>query len=163
MFKHLGVLVLLLLLLVPAAVFPSGDGDIPEKPTPRLTDSGQPFGMPFESLFHQISSLQKGMNAISSLRERLGGGDEYSIDLAKNALKHIPHDDIIAMLKWSIYDFWERRNGWPDLLCTKSNSYKFIEVKSPRDKIQPEQFEWFNWAYQQGINCEVCTVNRIKL
>ena len=46
MLKRLGVLGLLLLLLIPTAVFPSGDGDIPELPPEKYFEPDLPHGIP---------------------------------------------------------------------------------------------------------------------
>ena len=45
MLKRLGALALLLLLLIPTAVFPSGDGDIPEAPPEKYYEPKH-HGMP---------------------------------------------------------------------------------------------------------------------
>lgn len=112
----------------------------------------------FESLLLKENNKQMGNTRVISLRDQLGGEGDYSIELTRNALQNIPKDTILTMVEWAIKDFYARRGGWPDLLCIKPNEYKFIEVKSTRDKIRPEQFEWFTWASKQGIECELCIV-----
>jgi hypothetical protein len=116
----------------------------------------------FEFLLQREINFFENKPRFMSLREQLGGEEEYSIELTRDALENVPHNIILKMIKWVILDFYERRNGWPDLLCTKSNKYKFVEVKSPRDKIRPEQFDWFNWAFEEGIECELCQIKMIK-
>lgn len=112
----------------------------------------------FESLLLKEKTKQRGNTRVMSLRDQLGGEGDYSIELTRDALKKIPKEIIYTMVDWAIKDIYERRGGWPDLLCTKPKEYKFIEVKSTRDKIRPEQFEWFVWASKQGIECELCIV-----
>lgn len=112
----------------------------------------------FESLLRKEKTTQRGSIPVSSLRERLGGEGEYTIELSKDAIENIPKEIIYTMVDWAIKDYYARRGGWPDLLCTKQNDYKFVEVKSPRDKIRQDQFEWFNWASEHGVQCELCIV-----
>ena len=116
----------------------------------------------FESLLQKENYFFKNKPRYMSLRKQLGGDEDYSIELTRDALENVPHNIILKMIKWVIQDFYERGNGWPDLLCIKSNEYKFVEVKSPRDKIRPEQFNWFNWAFKEGIECELCHIKMIN-
>ncbi len=74
----------------------------------------------------------------------------------------LPKETVIASVEWAIQDFWKRQPGWSDLFVYNSNNYKFAEVKSPYDELSQEQMQWFAWALEQKIPCEILRVNRRK-
>jgi hypothetical protein len=89
--------------------------------------------------------------------------DSNLADLTRNAIENIPKESLIKMIKWTIQNRRERVFGWPDLLVTNSQGYCFIEVKTPSDRLRPTQFEWFKWALDNEINCELCNIKTNKL
>lgn len=129
----------------------------------KVLSASNDLSFMFESLLRKEKTTQRSTIPVTSLRERLGGEGEYSIKLTKDAIKNIPKKVINTMVDWAIKDYYARRGGWPDILCTKPKEYKFVEVKSPRDKIRQEQFEWFNWASEHGVHCELCIVKEKKV
>jgi hypothetical protein len=97
-----------------------------------------------------------------SLRDYLWVNDDDAIETSKAALNILPKEIVISSLEWAIQDFWQRQPGWPDLFVYKGNEYKFVEVKSPHDKLSQEQMQWFEWASGQDIPSEILRVGKNK-
>jgi Fanconi-associated nuclease 1 len=60
------------------------------------------------------------------------------------------------------YKFWN--HGMPDLILwdSKTGRVKFSEVKSETDRLSEVQKAWIAFFSQNGIDVEVCYVNRDK-
>jgi len=102
------------------------------------------------------------LKSSESLRDYLWVNSDIAIETAKKALNILPKDIMIASLEWAIQNFWQRQHGWPDLFVYTDNNYKFVEVKSPYDKLSQEQMQWFDWALKQKVPSEILRVNRKK-
>lgn len=52
------------------------------------------------------------------------------------------------------------QSGFPDLTLwnPETKKCKFVEVKSPNDKLSPQQRIWLHFLRNIGIDCEVCNV-----
>ena len=85
--------------------------------------------------------------------------DDYWELLTINAIENIPKDKLIQMIEWAFQKLDERSYGWPDLLITKNGEYRFIEIKSPTDALHLTQYQWFKWALDNEINCELCNIS----
>ena len=119
-----------------------------------------------------IDSMRKADNLLNvfaehfetseSLRDYLWVNDNEAVETARTALSVLPKDIVISSVEWAIQDFWQRQPGWPDLFVYKGSEYKFVEVKSPYDKLSLEQMQWFEWASVQRIPHEILRVNRKK-
>lgn len=50
--------------------------------------------------------------------------------------------------------------GFPDLTLwnPEKKKCKFVEVKSPNDKLSPGQRIWLDFLRKIGLDCEVCNV-----
>lgn len=107
--------------------------------------------------------FQKYLEPSTSLRDYLWVNDDYSIELTKVALGVIPKELILDFIEWTIEYFRSRQPGWPDLFLVQSNQYKFVEVKSPNDKLSLEQMQWFEWSIEKvKIPCEICRVRKVS-
>jgi len=119
-----------------------------------------------------LSSIQNAKNLSTtfnnllktseSLRDYLWVNNDDEIETAKVALKVLSKEMVISSLEWAIQDFWQRQPGWPDLFVYKGKEYKFVEVKSPHDKLSQEQMQWFEWALEQNIPSEILRVVKNK-
>ena len=98
----------------------------------------------------------------TTLRDYLWVNDDSAVELARWALRIIPQEHIMNFLKWSIQDFWSRQPGWPDFLAYKNVEYLFIEVKSPLDELSLEQMNWFEFAIETNIPCEICRIKKAR-
>ena len=97
------------------------------------------------------------------LRDYLWVNDDTAINTAQQALSILPRETVIACLHWAIQDFWERRSGWPYLLIHNDVEYRFVEVKSPHDRLSQEQMNWFDWAISDAhIPCELYRIKKAK-
>jgi hypothetical protein len=102
------------------------------------------------------------LEASESLRDYLWVNSDEAVETARTALGVLPRDVVISSVEWAVQDFWQRQPGWPDLFAFKGKDYKFVEVKSPLDELSQEQMQWFEWAVEQKIACEILRVNRRK-
>ena len=109
-----------------------------------------------------LAVFDEFLKAGESLRDYLWVNSDEAVDLARTALAVFPKDVVISSVEWTIQDFWKRQPGWPDLFIYKSNEYKFVEVKSLLDELSQEQMQWFAWASEQKIPCEILRVKRRK-
>ncbi len=97
-----------------------------------------------------------------SLRDYLWANSDEAVETARTALNVLPKEIVISSVVWAIQDFWKRQPGWSDLFVYKDLEYKFVEVKSPYDELSLEQMQWFAWASEQKIPCEILRVKRKK-
>jgi len=113
---------------------------------------------------HELKGLfDQFLKPSTSLRDYLWVNDDYSVELTRIALKVIPKEIIVDFIEWTIKHFWNRQPGWPDLLIIKPNQYRFVEVKSPHDKLSLDQMQWFKWAIEkEKIPCEICRVKKLE-
>ena len=102
------------------------------------------------------------VEAGESLRDYLWINSDEAVETTRTALSVLPKSIVISSIEWAIKDFWRRQPGWPDLFICKEKEYKFVEVKSPYDELSQEQMQWFSWASEQKIPCEILRVNRRK-
>jgi hypothetical protein len=103
------------------------------------------------------------LNPSVLLRDYLWVNEDQAIKTAREALSILPKDTIVASIDWAIQDFWERQPGWPDLLIYRDSEHRFVEVKSPHDRLSQEQMNWFDWAISDAqIPCEVFRIKRTK-
>jgi len=92
------------------------------------------------------------------MREYLAVHDQ-ELHLARSAIGVIPRATLCSMLDWVVRDFWRRRCGWPDLFVTRSEVYRFVEVKTRKDRLSQEQMVWLEWACGAGsVACELLRV-----
>ena len=102
------------------------------------------------------------LESSESLRDYLWVNSDEAVETAKTALNVLPKEIVISSVEWAIQDFWKRQPGWTDLFVYKDTDYKFVEVKSPYDELSLEQMQWFDWASEQKIPCEILRVKRRK-
>lgn len=83
-----------------------------------------------------------------------------SLELLQLALACIPTKDLKAIFKRMLFDVRANKSGFPDLIqfFPDENTYKLIEVKSPTDRVQNNQYRWLQFFSQHGIAAEVCHV-----
>lgn len=67
-----------------------------------------------------------------------------------------------AICRRYVTNYYLSRSGFPDLTLwnVKTKCCKFVEVKSPKDKLSPKQKLWMDYLRRIGADCEVCNVKR---
>lgn len=107
--------------------------------------------------------FEEWLEPSKNLRDYLWVNEDAAVTLARKALRVIPVADILGWIEWAAGDFWQRQPGWPDLFLVRDTSFRFVEVKSPLDKLSQEQLRWFRWALGEArVPCEVCRVRKSK-
>ena len=61
---------------------------------------------------------------------------------ARQIIELLPWDVVLAILRYLVGDYWGRYLGWPDLLVSKNGAFRFVEVKSSKDALHPNQRRW---------------------
>jgi hypothetical protein len=77
-----------------------------------------------------------------NLRQYLWAHRPEDIRTARGLLESLPGEAIHRILKYLVGSYWERFVGWPDLLVVQDSGFKFVEVKSSKDKLSEEQQRW---------------------
>jgi hypothetical protein len=73
------------------------------------------------------------------LREYLWAHRENDVDRARRLIEILPPDNVLAVLRYLIEDYWGRFVGWPDLLLWRGDEILMVEVKSSSDRLSAEQ------------------------
>lgn len=100
------------------------------------------------------------LNDTVLIRDYLWVVDDVAVQLGRRALQIVPKQHVVAAVEWTIKDFWSRQPGWPDLLISTKDGFRFSEVKSPHDRLSQDQMNWFEWAVGASIPCELVRVKR---
>ncbi len=121
----------------------------------------------FEARFRQLRQLSQLVDLFDELlpssellRDYLWANDDESIATAREALTVVPPAIVLASLAWTAGSFWKRQPGWPDLFVYRGDKFRFVEVKSPHDRLSQEQMRWFEWAIDVGIPCQLMRIKR---
>jgi len=102
------------------------------------------------------ASFEELLDASKTLRDYLWVNDDEAVELGRIALKVMPQSLVLKCIDWTVRDFWNRQPGWPDLFVFRTNDYRFVEVKTPHDRLSQEQMTWFKWAIEEAaIPCEI--------
>jgi hypothetical protein len=105
--------------------------------------------------------FEKSLDSSTPLRDYLWVNDNEAVELGRIALKTMPKLLVLKCIDWAIRDFWHRQSGWTDLFIFKSDEFKFVEVKSPKDELSLEQMNWFKWAIEEAaIPCEILRLTK---
>lgn len=127
----------------------------------RIDEYTQLFGFLRSQSLPEV--LDDWLEPSESLRDYLWVNDDTAVALARVAVRAIPRVDILRWVEWAARSFWQRQPGWPDLLLTREDGFRFAEVKSPHDSLSQEQLRWFRWALGDAeIPCEVCRIKKSK-
>jgi len=102
----------------------------------------------------------KFLESSTGLRDYLWVNEDYFQDMTRFALEAIPKRTILQMIHWTIQDFRNRRNGWPNLIACRDSEYLFSYVKSPKGKLSKVQQLWVESA--QNIFKVPCELLRLK-
>ena len=106
--------------------------------------------------------FEESLCASKLLRNYLWVDDDEAVELGRVALGIIPNLLVLKCIDWAVRDFWNRQSGWPDLFVFKTNEFKFVEVKTPYDKLSLEQMNWFKWAIKEAsIPCEIFRLQKL--
>ena len=71
-------------------------------------------------------------------------------------LETVPHSVLFPLVCHVIENLWTSRTGFPDLLVLYGvDDYEFVEVKGPRDQLQPAQRAWFKYFRENRCNARV--------
>ena len=124
----------------------------------------------FESAIEQLRKATNLMDLFAQLlkpsvllRDYLWVNEDKAIETAREALSIIPKEKVVDSIHWAIQDFWARQPGWPDLLIYRNSEYRFVEVKTPHDRLSQKQMDWFEWAISNAqIPCELFRIKRAK-
>lgn len=76
------------------------------------------------------------------LREYLWAHRDNDVDRARRLLEILPPENVLAVLRYLIKDYWGRFVGWPDLLLWRGDEILMVEVKSSSDQLSTEQKKW---------------------
>ncbi len=71
------------------------------------------------------------------------------METARQLIKILPPETVCQILRYLVNDYWGRYLGWPDLLAYRDKEYFFVEVKSSRDKLSPDQKDWIRGNYEE--------------
>jgi hypothetical protein len=105
-----------------------------------------------------VREFERLIESSWAIREYLAVHDAELV-LARRAIEVIPRATLCGMLDWTLRDFWNRRRGWPDLLIARPGAYRFVEVKTKKDRLSQEQMIWFGWACGAGnVACEILKI-----
>ncbi|OZG74990.1 hypothetical protein BTA51_00890 [Hahella sp. CCB-MM4] len=111
-----------------------------------------------ESAFDNINSASWSEQITQRWRDKYGisnpfvGWYEPGEDILSMALDYIPREHWMAIFRRMLSDLRENCSGFPDLIqFYEDGSYRLLEVKSPTDKVQPNQLRWMSMFEQQGI------------
>ena len=75
--------------------------------------------------------------------------------LLERLLAAVPHRQLLGLACRVIDSPAAARTGFPDLLVVSGDDYEFVEVKGPRDSLQPTQRLWFKFLIGHGFNARV--------
>lgn len=107
-----------------------------------------------KNLFEELLSPSE------SLRDYLWVNDDDAVELGRIALRVMSKGLVLKCINWGIRHFWDRQSGWADLLVFNADEFKFVEVKSPKDKLSLEQMNWFKWAINEDVPCEILRLKK---
>lgn len=77
-----------------------------------------------------------------SLRQYLWAHRPEDVARARKVVEVLAPDKTIRVIRYLLDSYWERYLGWPDLLAWSSETVRFVEVKSAKDKLGEEQKRW---------------------
>ncbi|MDK9760568.1 VRR-NUC domain-containing protein [Vibrio sp. D420a] len=83
----------------------------------------------------------------------------FSKDLLEQAIEHIPLPVLCDLFRVLLKDLKLYRTGMPDLIAFNENSFRWVEVKGPGDKLQDNQWRWIKEFEKLNIPFSVCWVN----
>lgn len=75
-------------------------------------------------------------------RQYLWGHRSKDIETARTLLEVLPGEAVHRILRYLVDSYWDRYIGWPDLLVVHQRDFRFVEVKSSKDKLSEEQERW---------------------
>lgn len=78
----------------------------------------------------------------SDLRQYLWAHREDDVDRARRLIEVLAPAQIVAILRYLVYAYWDRYLGWPDLLLHRDEEILLVEVKSSSDRLSTAQKEW---------------------
>jgi hypothetical protein len=79
----------------------------------------------------------------SDFRNYLWAHRRDDVDRARRLIELLEPENIIAILRYLLDDYWGHYLGWPDLLLYRDDGAYFLaEVKSSNDKLSEDQKRW---------------------
>ncbi len=89
---------------------------------------------------------------------------ELQREWLERACTIIPSHHLAAIFSRLMFDIAHNRSGFPDLILFNESeqSYRWVEVKGPGDRLQDNQKQWFSCFVDHGIPCEVAYVSWYK-
>jgi len=97
------------------------------------------------------------------LRQYLWAHKEEHILKARKVVEILEPLTILKIIRYLLNNYWKRYIGWPDLLVFDAIRYRFVEVKSSKDKLSEEQKYWIESnAGELNLPFEILKVHRMS-
>jgi hypothetical protein len=91
-----------------------------------------------------LEAFDDGFGESWPLRQYLWAHRLEAAELARTLLALIGYNDVIAIIRYLVADYWGHYLGWPDLLAHKGDKYFLAEVKGAGDKLREDQKTWID-------------------
>jgi VRR-NUC domain len=78
----------------------------------------------------------------TNLRQYLWAHSDAAMQRARSLLPVLGPDGVRRVLAYLVKDYWGRYVGWPDLVLSRGEEIRFVEVKLGSDKLSDEQRRW---------------------
>jgi len=95
------------------------------------------------------------------LRQYLWAHRSEHVSKARKIIEILEPLTILRIVRYLLGAYWDRYLGWPDLLVFNEFEYRFVEVKSSKDKISEEQKHWIeNNQRELHLPFEILKIHR---
>ncbi len=91
----------------------------------------------------------------AGLQNPFFGWGGLSSELLLRCFDVVPWDHWVPIFRHLWLDLKRHRSGFPDLFQFLTDSYRFIEIKGPGDRLQDNQRDWLGVFSQAGVPAEV--------
>ncbi|KAK6642731.1 hypothetical protein RUM43_004233 [Polyplax serrata] len=90
--------------------------------------------------------------------------EHFTADLFCEIMRCLTPPILSEICKRFVMNYRLAQSGFPDLTLwnPETKKCKFVEVKSPNDKLSSQQRIWLHFLRNIGIDCEVCNVKNIS-
>ncbi len=106
----------------------------------------------FQNIVRHHFSTKMGMS------NPMVGWHESLLPLVEQCYHCLEPQQIASVLLEMARNLRENSRGFPDLFVWTSDSYSFIEVKSPNDQLSAQQLYWLHFFEEQKIQAKVIRV-----
>jgi hypothetical protein len=95
-----------------------------------------------QSLENLESVFDEWLEGSWKLRQYLWAHDTVGVEKARQLTAVLSDDELRSALNYLLMDYWKNHCGWPDLFIHEGGSHRFVEVKSSKDRLRPDQMNW---------------------